>query len=105
MLIYSFWESHFVVDARDLVLVVVYIYVSWDIGLLLCQLVFATICCFRLIVFLFSFHPIFNVSMLIYSFWESDFVASFINIPISICLSKKKNSLQTKTLIRKCIVF
>jgi len=91
-------------EDSNLVLVVVYIYVSWDIGLFLCQLVFATICCFRLIVFLFSFHPIFNVSMLIYYFLESHFIAPFINIPISICVSKK-NSLQTKTLIRKCIVF
>ena len=77
-------------EDSNLVLVVVYIYVSWDIGLFLCQLVFATICSLRLIVFLFSFHIVFNVSMLIYSFWESHFVASYINIPISICLPKKK---------------
>jgi len=62
------------VTDSDLVLVVASIYVSLDIGLFLCQLVFATICCFRLIGFLFSFLHVFNISMLIYSFWESHFV-------------------------------
>ena len=65
----------------DLVLVVAFIYGSWDVGLFLCRLVFVAICCFRLIEFLFSFLSIFlYVSIQMYSFLGVTFRGTFLLI-------------------------